>query len=192
MDDVVIYTYDNMLQKFIENVKNGTNLEDFKYIKDFQKFRLDAYNQELKTEFESESELLNYLSEKLNKAIKEYEDIQIAFDELNKELNNILNICLWSIGDWSIDILIPDSLEEEYLSKIQETLSLETWDDLDCYLQEQIRNDECNIGIDCFHALELELDMLLSEVNIDFSPYISIKDTNEANIIFSIYKRETL
>jgi len=184
VDDVVIYTYDNMLQKFIENVKNGTNLEDFKYIKDFQKFRLDAYNQELKTEFESESELLNYLSEKLNKAIKEYEDIQIAFDELNKELNNILNICLWSIGDWSIDILIPDSLEEEYLSKIQETLSLETWDDLDCYLQEQIRNDECNIGIDCFHALELELDMLLSEVNIDFSPYISIKDTNEANIIF--------
>ena len=91
---------------------------------------------------------------------------------------------MWSIGDWSIDILIPDSLEEEYLSKIQETLSLETWDDLDCYLQEQIRNDECNIGIDCFHALELELDMLLSEVNIDFSPYISIKDTNEANIIF--------
>lgn len=136
---------------------------------------LEKFNKVLDKNFTSESELIEFLNDEFLEYYESLGDIQSAFDLLNDETKKLLgSYFCWSIGDWDIELNIPKAEESIVFQKLNQWAVFYDWDEFVAQLKVQIEDDECNVGIDPYNALKLEVTDLLSRTGIDFSKYITI------------------
>lgn len=136
---------------------------------------IPLFNEVLEASFSSMSELENVLSEKFRKELDHTEDAQVAFDELDSEVNGLLGkfFCysLTENGEsWHVGI--GESFDESklatYLQAFNEYYNepFRTLDDILSKLEYRVLKDMDNAGCDAKSALRmiLEEDLLLEDV----------------------------
>lgn len=144
---------------------------------------VEKFNTVLNKNFTSEAELIEYLNEELKRNYELIGDIQSAYNLLNDDTQNLLSeyFC-WTIGDWEVELNIPKEQETFLFDMIKQDDKFFDWDDFSEELSNWIRDDECNVGMDPYNALDLELTELFSQTGVNLKKYISIVNSEELKL----------
>lgn len=144
---------------------------------------VEKFNTVLNKNFTSEAELIEYLNEELKRNYELIGDIQSAYNLLNDDTQNLLSeyFC-WTIGDWEVELNIPKEQETFLFDMIKQDDKFFDWDDFSEELANWIRDDECNVGMDPYNALDLELTELFSQTGVNLKKYISIVNSEELKL----------
>lgn len=135
-----------------------------KYITELS--RLEVLNILLGSEYETEEDALEFLSERFSKHYEKFDDGQLAYNYLDNEYSNYLSILglVYSLFDgesWHISINEDCSLEELKTCFSDENIS--DFEDIEDLLERKVMKTMSNAGCDVFSALSLELE----EISID-------------------------
>lgn len=142
---------------------------------------LTKINKKLNSCYETMEELLDALSKMFEKKCDEFDDAQIAFDDLNDDIgDNILSnnfcYCLSDGGEWSIDC--NELTSEMIISLNKANINVKDKEEFESYLERKVCKCESNVGCDARTALALELEDLPSGFDWENIVFLSIPEGN--------------
>lgn len=124
---------------------------------------LNQYNNNFNEHFKSIEDVEQYLTDKFQNYIDKSEDIQLAYNDMNEDMNGFLNkYFVYSIsgdGCWSISTSENYKIEDlhELLSNWNSYYedSLTSLDELMSSIERRVEKDMDNVGCDPFNALNM-------------------------------------